>query len=60
MKSFILRFLILLAAFVVGVTCFVALRRQPTPCVRLNPADSQVQFVNLKTGKTFRVKTCPR
>lgn len=60
MKGYALRLAILLAAFAVGVICFMSFRRKPTNCVPLDPPDSQVQILDRTTGKTFRVKTCPR
>jgi hypothetical protein len=60
MKGHVLRLAVLLAAFVVGVVCFVAFRRRTPPCVPLDPPDSQVQILDKTTGRTFWVKTCPR
>jgi hypothetical protein len=60
MRVYALRLTILLAAFVMGVICFVAIRRKPTPCLHLDPPNSQVQILDNTTGKTFWAKTCPR
>ncbi len=60
MNGYALRLAVLLAAFVIGVVCFAAFRRQATPCLRLDPPDSRVQILDKTTGKLFWVRTCPR
>lgn len=59
MKVYLLRLAILLAAFVIGVLCFTFFRERSTPCVKLNPPNSQIQIIAKETGKVFSVKTCP-
>jgi hypothetical protein len=60
MKVYALRLAILLAAFLIGIICYIAFHNPSIRCLKLDPPDSQIQIIAKGTGKAFWVKTCPR
>jgi len=63
MESWLLRFFVLLTAFVLGAVIVGVVRlRQAPDCLNLDsyPANSQLKIHSKKTGNQFVVNICPR